>query len=332
MKHAKYHGVAGGSGTGISGLLRNIDALRTKHERAMFLEVTFSMADMLKVSDSVGKHKDNRPSEIQKIEKMVSTTMNAININPFDVDDESRLYCISSGAPAPTNIVNNVLTAEEIGENVKELFIRERNEKKEKFFEFIKKLNLKTVSELNQVVKLKTSKNKVVEYKQQSNIAFQLLVKSQKQEAKLNIQHLLSYPLTTVPYSILTADGFLASTHEAKGFQHLVKGMDDAPFPPPSSTLTIIGGNSCFYYMTVIPHNFKLICLKVFHMIPKDADVIFSTDTYKKDSIKAMERKRRGCGEKLIVRGESTKKPDSWKYFLANDDKKRQLVKVMLDV
>ena len=127
MRHAKYHGGAGGSGTGISGLIRNIDALRTKHERAMFLEVTFSMADMLNVSDSVGKHKDNRPSEIQK---MVSTTMNAINNNPFDVDDKSRLYCISSGAPTPTNIVNNVLTAEEIGENVKELFIRERNEKK----------------------------------------------------------------------------------------------------------------------------------------------------------------------------------------------------------
>ena len=67
-------------------------------------------------------------------------------------------------------------------------------------------------------------------------------------------------------------------------------------------------------------------------MIPKNADVIFSTNTYKKDSIKAMERKRRGCGEKLIVRGESTKKPDSWKCFLANDDNKRQIVKVMLDV
>ena len=34
--------------------------------------------------------------------------------------------------------------------------------------------------------------------------------------------------------------------------------------------------------MTEIPDNLiKLICLKVFNMIPKDADVIFSTDTYK---------------------------------------------------
>ena len=103
MKHAASHGGAGGSGTGISDLLRSIDAMRTKHRRVMLLEVTFSMADMLNESDSGGKHKDNRPSEIQKSEKMVSTTMNAINnfINPFDVDDKSRLYCMSSGAPAP---------------------------------------------------------------------------------------------------------------------------------------------------------------------------------------------------------------------------------------
>ena len=97
------HGGAGGSRTGISGLLMDTDAMRTKHGSAMFLEVTFSMADMLNESDSGGKHKDNRPSEIHKSEKMVSTTMNAINnfINPFDVDDKSRLYCISYGAPAP---------------------------------------------------------------------------------------------------------------------------------------------------------------------------------------------------------------------------------------
>ena len=81
---------------------------------------------------------------------MVSTTMNAINnfINPFDVDDKSRLYCISSGAHAPVSIVNDVLTDEEIGKNAKETFIRERLEKK-KFFEPIKKLNLKTMSELS---------------------------------------------------------------------------------------------------------------------------------------------------------------------------------------
>ena len=139
MKHAKSHRGAGGSGTGICGFLGNTEAyqrwMSTKHERAMFLEVTFSMADMLNESDSGGKHKNNRPSELQKSEKMVSITMNAINnfINPFDVDDKSRLYCISSGAPAPASIVHDVLTAEEIGKNAKELSIRERLEKERSY-------------------------------------------------------------------------------------------------------------------------------------------------------------------------------------------------------
>ena len=41
---------------------------------------------------------------------MVSTTMNAIDNfnNPFDVDDKSRLYLISSGDPAPLSISNDV--------------------------------------------------------------------------------------------------------------------------------------------------------------------------------------------------------------------------------
>ena len=67
-------------------------------------------------------------------------------------------------------------------------------------------------------------------------------------------------------------------------------------------------------------------------MTPKDTDVIFSTNTYMNDFINAMERNRRGCGGKLIVRGESTSKPDSCKCFLTNDDNEGQLVKVMLDV
>jgi hypothetical protein len=37
-----------------------------------------------------------------------------------------------------------------------------------------------------------------------------------------------------------------------------------------------------------------------------------------------MERKRRGCSEKLIVTGENMKKPPDWKTFLANEENKKQ--------
>jgi hypothetical protein len=48
------------------------------------------------------------------------------------------------------------------------------------------------------------------------------------------------------------------------------------------------------------------------------SDIIFSTYMYMylENSIKSMERKRRGCSEKLIVTGENTKKPPDWKTSL----------------
>jgi hypothetical protein len=53
---------------------------------------------------------------------------------------------------------------------------------------------------------------------------------------------------------------------------------------------------------------------------------------YKEASISAMERKRRGTGDKIIVQGDSTKTPAGWKEFLSNDNNKQQLIQLVLDV
>ena len=45
-----------------------------------------------------------------------------------------------------------------------------------------------------------------------------------------------------------------------------------------------------------------------------------------------MERKRRGCSEKLIVTTENTKKPPDWKTFLANEENKEQLIELLCRV
>ena len=58
--------------------------------------------------------------------------------------------------------------------------------------------------------------------------------------------------------------------------------------------------------------------------------VIFSTDMYHDCSVKGVEKKRRGCGEKLIVRGEKTRRPKDWKDFLTNDENKEQLIRLLL--
>jgi hypothetical protein len=53
---------------------------------------------------------------------------------------------------------------------------------------------------------------------------------------------------------------------------------------------------------------------------------------YLENSIKSLERKRRGCSEKLIVIGENTKKPPDRKTFLANDENKKQLIELLCRV
>lgn len=54
-------------------------------------------------------------------------------------------------------------------------------------------MKLKTLTDMNKTVKVKTSHNKVIEYRQQGNIAFQLLVKSQQQDQPLDLKELMTF-------------------------------------------------------------------------------------------------------------------------------------------
>lgn len=122
---------------------------------------------------------------------------------------------------------------------------------------------------------------------------------------------------------------FLAKIEKSKAFHHVSKEVPDKAQPPVNETLTIHDGNATFYYMREVPGNFKLICLKIFDMMSK-GDVVFSTDLYIPGSIKSMERQRRGNTDKLIVRGENTKKPPDWKAFLCNDENKKQFIDLLV--
>ena len=335
MRHAKSHGGAGGGGFGVSGVLRNHDAyhrwVRTTHARSQYDNTTLNMADMLTDSLSGTMHRDVRPAEILKSEKCVRKAKEAVEsfINPFIVDDQDKLISLSSGAAATELIATDVLGAEKSGKEAQKAFIKDRLEKNEYFFEPVKRMNLRTLGDMNKNMKVTTANNKVVQYKQQGNIAFQLFVKSQSQGLQLDMKELMTYPLTPVPYSIGTADGFLAKTDKSKSFQYLTKECEDAPVPSAESTLVVYNGNAYFYYLKEIPANFSLICNKIVGMMSTTTDAVFSTDMYTPNSVKSMERERRGCSEKLIVKGASTKKPPDWKQFLTNDANKTQFINLL---
>ena len=95
------------------------------------------MAYMLEESQGSKKHKELRPAEIKNSETSVNSTISAVKgfLNPFDVLDTQRLYCLSSGAPVDSNVESDVLGAERVGEEARERFIKDRRETKDRFFE-----------------------------------------------------------------------------------------------------------------------------------------------------------------------------------------------------
>eukprot|EP00794_Sanderia_malayensis_P021335 gene21335-23410_t len=53
---------------------------------------------------------------------------------------------------------------------------------------------------------------------------------------------------------------------------------------------------------------------------------------YLPNSIKSMERARRGTSAKLIIKGENTKRPADWKKFLTGEGNKQQYIEIILKV
>ena len=103
----------------------------------------------------------------------------------------------------------------------------------------------------------------------------------------------MAYPLTPVPYSLATADGYLTKTDKARRFHYLTKNVENAALPDLATCLTV-----------EIPGNFHQICKKVFEVMVKSSDVVFSTDQYFPDSVKSVERRRRGCRKNPYFKGQ----------------------------
>ena len=99
-------------------------------------------------------------------------------------------------------------------------------------------MRLKTIGDSKKSVILTTTKNKVIEYRQQGNILLQLLIRSQE-GMKVEIEDLMKYPLTPIPCSLATADDLFNKTDKSKGFHYLMKYVENSPIPSAETCLII---------------------------------------------------------------------------------------------
>lgn len=169
--------------------------------------------------------------------------------------------------------------------------------------------------------------------KEQSDFAFQVLVKSQMLEAPISLEDLMKYPITSVPASLGTPDGFMNKTNKATIVHHIADDDYMAEIVESSSVFFVYDVNAILHSMTCVPATFKEICLKVLTCAGQKKHVLFSIDQYLSDSIKAHERKRRGgnSASDLLI-NTNTRRPAEWKDFLCSDANKQLLFRLMLQV
>ncbi|KAK0148593.1 hypothetical protein N1851_011078 [Merluccius polli] len=232
---------------------------RTTSIRAQYFEKMLEICDLMDDPDSLkaGKHRKLERAEVKKSEEAVQRTISAIqNCQSFLLE---HLYSLASGAPASPEVEFDVLRAEAAGKESKRAFIQDRfvsGSSEELFFEPIKKLKLKTMDASNKTVKLTASQGMVLQYREQSDLAFMLLIKSQNLDEPLNLDKLMRYSLFPVPPCLGTADGFFNKTNKAAMLHYL---MEDAPedVPYPKDAFYIQDGNALFHALMNLPPTFE---------------------------------------------------------------------------
>ena len=145
----------------------------------------------------------------------------------------------------------------------------------------------------------------------------------------VDLDTLMSYPLSPVPHCLGTHDGFFAKTNKASMLHFIMEGHD-VKEQYPKGSMFIQDGNALSHTLSNLPPTFGGICLQILDHMTAKQNFIFSTDFYHQHSIKIQERVSRGCGEQFILQGSSKRMPKDFKAFLTNDENKRQLCEVLL--
>ena len=139
-------------------------------------------------------------------------------INPFEADQE-ELVSLPSGAVLEDNVADNLLRAEEIGEEQFNAFVKENLLSEEPdIFTTLKRNKLQTFSSAKKST-AKDSKGKEITVKMNRHFFARLLILAKSRQ--IDMKEVLSYSLGIYPLSLATATGSIVKTVKSKLFEIL---------------------------------------------------------------------------------------------------------------
>ena len=102
------------------------------------------------------------------------------------------------------------------------------------------------MEDANKTVSLTTSQGKLIQYQEQRDMEFKLLVKLQMLNAPIDLDVLLSYSIFLVPRCLGTPDRFFSKTNKASMLRFLMEDCNaDVQYPKDSMFIQV--GNALFH-------------------------------------------------------------------------------------
>ena len=252
-------------------------------------------------------------------------------LDAFSPDlDESALHNVSSGKTVQENVKECLLSVFERGKQRMEEFksILSGLDKSKHIFTPIRRS--KWVE--NSVVKSKIEINgKVADVAIQRDILGILAAKSDLENGCVDIDKALTYPLAPVSLPLDCSGDGMRKTNKSKLF--------DALGPLDNKEVGRCSNSENYYVIDLaatsrtaknLPATFEDLAMKLLHHIPATYKVVyFECDTYKANSIKGVERKKRGNSKVLLLRSSKMKVPKDFQNFLNNGTNKERLFELI---
>ena len=175
------------------------------------------------------------------------------------------------------------------------------------------------------VVVKKDGKLKSIEVNR--NVIGNLLALSAKTGQLIDFNKALEFPLCPVDLNLSNPDGSRRSTQKSKLTEIIIRDstlMDNAEFPKKSEVIAyVVDLRALVRTITNIPGTYEELTLQLIRLLPtgyKCVDIV--ADTYREVSIKDLERRKRGCADKILIWSAKSKVPRNFSEFCRTEKTK----------
>lgn len=277
------------------------------------------------------KQETARETHVHRIRKdtaLLHKLMNFIKScrNPFTVSQQ--LVNLSSGKASSAATQQFLLSIREKGESMRKSFIQRCITDPAAFLQPIPRQRLMTFSCEGVKIKKKGTDNKIVQTRMERDLMGRLLAIAV--DHKIDMNNVLSYPLTPIPLCFSHIDGQI-NTNPKASFLKCLEQHNVSSFNPCHIDVKIVDGFFLLHLLVDLPTTFGKIALhiltKLCGMNCKRVDIVFNDILT--PSIKDIERDRRSGSDRdgvFTISGPNQIRPSDFLKALRSDNFKKQLV------